>query len=130
MFLIVLIHDVVILYIWFPLVAHHCSTCPNVFRYKEAAVRMSRIYRDRPVPPLDTAVFWVEHVLRHGGAPHLRPASTSLSWYQVALLDVLGVILAVSALIGAILYTLLKWLLALVFGRKEQKKMSSGKKKN
>ncbi|EPQ12151.1 UDP-glucuronosyltransferase 2A3 [Myotis brandtii] len=45
--------------------------------YKENVMRLSRIHHDQPVKPLDRAVFWIEFVMRHKGAKHLRPASTT-----------------------------------------------------
>ena len=41
---------------------------------------------------LDTAIFWTEYVIRHKGAPHLRPAILDLAWYQYLLLDVIAFI--------------------------------------
>lgn len=35
---------------------------------------LSEQYRDRPMAPLDTAVYWTEYVIRHKGARHLRSA--------------------------------------------------------
>ncbi|GLH16340.1 Uncharacterized protein GBIM_20635 [Gryllus bimaculatus] len=43
-------------------------------KYREGARRVSEAFRDRPVGPLDAAVFWTEYVLRHNGAPFLRNA--------------------------------------------------------
>ncbi|XP_008838565.2 UDP-glucuronosyltransferase 2B1-like [Nannospalax galili] len=62
--------------------------------YKENAMRLSRIQRDQPVKPLDRAVFWIEYVMRHKGAKHLRPALHDLSWFQYHSLDVIGFLLA------------------------------------
>ncbi|XP_069676580.1 UDP-glucosyltransferase 2-like [Periplaneta americana] len=70
--------------------------------------KLSAIANDQPELPLDRAVFWTEYVLRHKGAPHLRPASTELYWYQYLLLDVLLVLAAVFLLISAIIYFLAK----------------------
>ncbi|XP_012875575.1 PREDICTED: UDP-glucuronosyltransferase 2B31-like isoform X1 [Dipodomys ordii] len=68
--------------------------------YKENAMRLSRIQHDQPVKPLDRAVFWVEFVMRHKGAKHLRPAVHDLNWFQYHALDVIGFLLAcVAALI-------------------------------
>ncbi|XP_063775875.1 UDP-glucuronosyltransferase 2A1-like isoform X3 [Pseudophryne corroboree] len=61
--------------------------------YKENAMRISRIHHDQPVKPLDRAVFWIEFVMRHKGAKHLRPASHELTWYQYHCLDVIGFLL-------------------------------------
>ncbi|KAG8295222.1 UDP-glucuronosyltransferase 1-1 [Homalodisca vitripennis] len=73
-------------------------------KYKNNAQRLSRIFRDRPISPADSAVFWVEHLLQHGTTQQLRPASAQLSWYQLALLDVIAVILAASAVICVVLH--------------------------
>nr|KAF6394214.1 hypothetical protein mPipKuh1_018452 [Pipistrellus kuhlii] len=62
--------------------------------YKENAMKLSRIHHDQPVKPLDQAVFWIEFVMRHKGAKHLRPASHDLSWFQYHSLDVIGFLLA------------------------------------
>ncbi|KFO28211.1 UDP-glucuronosyltransferase 2B31 isoform X1 [Fukomys damarensis] len=62
--------------------------------YKENAMRLSRIHHDQPVKPLDRAVFWIEFVMRHGGAKHLRVAAHDLSWFQYHSLDVIGFLLA------------------------------------
>ena len=64
------------------------------FRYKENAMRLSRIHHDQPVKPLDRAVFWIEFVMRHKGAKHLRAAAHDLTWYQYHSLDVIGFLLA------------------------------------
>ncbi|CAB0016926.1 unnamed protein product [Nesidiocoris tenuis] len=61
-------------------------------KYKEAAVRRSKIAKDRMVDPLDQAVYSVEYAIRHKAADHLRPAVLDLYWYQYLLLDVLLVI--------------------------------------
>ncbi|XP_048664726.1 UDP-glucuronosyltransferase 1-2 isoform X3 [Marmota marmota marmota] len=63
--------------------------------YKENIMRLSRLHKDRPIEPLDLAVFWVEFVMRHKGAPHLRPAAHDLTWYQYHSLDVIGFLLAI-----------------------------------
>ncbi|XP_051026305.1 UDP-glucuronosyltransferase 2B31 isoform X3 [Acomys russatus] len=62
--------------------------------YKENAMRLSRIHHDQPVKPLDRAVFWIEFVMRHKGAKHLRVAAHDLSWVQYHSLDVIGFLLA------------------------------------
>ncbi|XP_057358267.1 UDP-glucuronosyltransferase 2B31-like isoform X2 [Manis pentadactyla] len=62
--------------------------------HKENAMRLSRIHHDQPMKPLDRAVFWIEFVMRHKGARHLRPASHDLAWFQYHSLDVIGFLLA------------------------------------
>ncbi|XP_064141808.1 UDP-glucuronosyltransferase 2A2 isoform X5 [Loxodonta africana] len=62
--------------------------------YKENVMRLSKIHHDQPLKPLDRAVFWIEFVMRHKGAKHLRPAAHDLTWYQYHSLDVIGFLLA------------------------------------
>nr|XP_013001285.1 UDP-glucuronosyltransferase 2B4-like isoform X2 [Cavia porcellus] len=70
------------------------NTVINDPSYKENAMRLSRIHHDQPVKPLDRAVFWIEFVMRHKGAKHLRVAAHDLSWFQYHSLDVIGFLLA------------------------------------
>ncbi|NWR95734.1 UD11 glucuronosyltransferase, partial [Furnarius figulus] len=67
----------------------------NDKKYKENIQRLSALHLDRPIHPLDLAVHWVEFVMRHQGAPHLRPAAHDLNWVQYHSLDVLAFLLAV-----------------------------------
>ncbi|ELV11865.1 UDP-glucuronosyltransferase 2B18 [Tupaia chinensis] len=70
------------------------KTVINDPSYKENAMKLSRIQHDQPVKPLDRAVFWIEFVMRHKGAKHLRPAAHDLTWFQYHSLDVIGFLLA------------------------------------
>ncbi|KAM3857812.1 UDP-glucuronosyltransferase 1-2-like [Diretmus argenteus] len=71
--------------------------------YRQNMQRLSRLHRDRPLPPMDTAIFWIEYVMRNKGAVHLQSAAFSLPWYSYYSLDV-AVLL--SALCVAFLWTL------------------------
>ena len=64
------------------------------FRYKENVMWLSTIQHDQPMKPLDRAVFWIEFVMRHKGAKHLRSAAHNFTWYQYHSLDVIGFLLA------------------------------------
>uniref|UniRef100_A0ACB8GE09 Uncharacterized protein n=1 Tax=Sphaerodactylus townsendi TaxID=933632 RepID=A0ACB8GE09_9SAUR len=63
--------------------------------YKENIMRLSALHLDRPIHPLDLAVHWVEFVMKHKGAPHLRPAAHDLNWIQYHSIDVVAFLLAV-----------------------------------
>ncbi|XP_071412133.1 UDP-glucuronosyltransferase 2A2-like isoform X1 [Pithys albifrons albifrons] len=71
--------------------------------YKENALKLSKIHHDQPVKPLDRAVFWIEFVMRHKGAKHLRPAAHHLTWYQYHSLDVLAFLCTCIAIVVFIL---------------------------
>ncbi|XP_010007262.1 PREDICTED: UDP-glucuronosyltransferase 2C1-like isoform X2 [Chaetura pelagica] len=74
------------------------NTVINNSTYKENALRLSKIHHDQPVKPLDRAVFWIEFVMRHKGAKHLRPAAHNLTWYQYHCLDVLAFLFTCTAI--------------------------------
>uniref|UniRef100_H2RA40 Uncharacterized protein n=1 Tax=Pan troglodytes TaxID=9598 RepID=H2RA40_PANTR len=63
-------------------------------KYKENVMKLSRIHHDQPVKPLDRAVFWIEFVMCHKGAKHLRVAAHDLTWIQYHSLDVIAFLLA------------------------------------
>ena len=50
--------------------------------------------RDEPIPGKELAAYWIEHVLRHEGADHLRLASKHLAFYERYLLDVTFLLLS------------------------------------
>ncbi|XP_070582135.1 UDP-glucuronosyltransferase 2C1-like [Ptychodera flava] len=62
--------------------------------FKENAMRLSRIHRDQPMTAGESAVYWTEYVLRHGGQ-HLRPASFDLNVFQCFLVDVVAFLLII-----------------------------------
>lgn len=65
------------------------------FRYRENIERVSVILKDRLMSPVEEAVWWVEYVLRHKGAKHLRPATLDLHWTQYFLLDIAMFVISV-----------------------------------
>lgn len=56
--------------------------------YREHIHKRAMLYKDRPMAALETAVFWVEYVIRHHGAQHLHYQGADLNMLQSALLDV------------------------------------------
>lgn len=60
--------------------------------YRNNIARISNIFHDRPLNARDTAMYWIEYVIRHKGATHLRSAGLDLKWYQFYLLDIIGFI--------------------------------------
>uniref|UniRef100_A0A182Y290 UDP-glucuronosyltransferase n=1 Tax=Anopheles stephensi TaxID=30069 RepID=A0A182Y290_ANOST len=99
--------------------------------YSERAQLISKRYRDQPLGPAKTAVYWVEYVLRHGGAPQLQSPAVRLSFVEYNLLDVyaLMAVIALSVLIGmgAALKALLR---RLGIVKRQTRHHSQGSKKN
>lgn len=61
--------------------------------YRQNMQRLSRLHRDQPMSPMDQAIFWVEYVMRHRGALHLRTEAYKVAWYSYYSLDVLLLLL-------------------------------------
>ncbi|XP_046736272.1 UDP-glycosyltransferase UGT5-like [Diprion similis] len=57
--------------------------------YLQAAKKFSIEFRDRPMSAMDTATFWIEYVIRHGGT-NLKSPAMDLTWWQISLLDIYG----------------------------------------
>lgn len=84
----------------------------------------SQIFKDRPIKPLDEALYWTEYVLRYNGAPHLRTKGSRLPWYQYLLMDVLLIVTITLIVFLTITYHAFRWLFQLAFKKtgKKQKK--------
>ncbi|KAL3270165.1 hypothetical protein HHI36_009222 [Cryptolaemus montrouzieri] len=87
-------------------------------RYKQNANKRSQIMLDKPLTAAESVNFWVEYVIRHKGAPHLRVAALDLAWYEYLLIDV---ILFISVLLISIIFTI-KYSLKLICKKKTDKK--------
>ncbi|XP_046665677.1 UDP-glycosyltransferase UGT5-like [Homalodisca vitripennis] len=62
-------------------------------RYKRNVEQRSLLLKDQPEPPLERALYWVQYVLRHRGAPHLQSAAKDLSFIQYFMLDTVAALL-------------------------------------
>lgn len=60
--------------------------------FQEGMNNISKLYRGQVVPPLHLAKYWVEYVIEHKGAHHLRTAVLDLKFYQYYNLDLLLVL--------------------------------------
>ncbi|XP_012261904.2 UDP-glycosyltransferase UGT5-like [Athalia rosae] len=78
--------------------------------------KLSAAYRDRPMSPIDTAIWYIEHAVRHPDGPLSSPGR-NMSWVQFHLVDVYAVLGLVFLLVAWILKLLLKTVYNLVFRR-------------
>uniref|UniRef100_A0A336LSP1 CSON003227 protein n=1 Tax=Culicoides sonorensis TaxID=179676 RepID=A0A336LSP1_CULSO len=83
-------------------------------KYQNKVKTYSAKYRDRIASALDTAVFWVEYVLKHHGAPHLQYPGKELNFLQRNSLDVIGLF----AVIFIIILKFLTFLFGIFCGKK------------
>ena len=73
--------------------------------FRGNATRVSRLLRDQPLAGREVAVYWCEHVLRHGGAEHFELSSKRTPWFQYWLCDVVLFLAALAALAAALAFT-------------------------
>ena len=55
--------------------------------YKNKMARQSMIFKDRPMTPMETFVYWVEHVMKYG-SDHLISPAIHMPWYTYWCIDV------------------------------------------
>jgi len=79
-----------------------------VYSYAKNAKIASIRFKDRPMTPQQSVVYWTEYVIRHKGAPHLKSHALNLTWYQYLLLDVMLVALAFVFLVTFLVNKVLK----------------------
>lgn len=72
-------------------------------------MQRSILLREQPIHPLNHAIFWIEHVIKHKGAPHLQNAAIDLNFYEYFLLDVLIVAGVLFTLLFVFIYFLFKY---------------------
>ncbi|XP_053951922.1 UDP-glycosyltransferase UGT5-like isoform X4 [Anastrepha ludens] len=71
-------------------------------KYTKTVRDFSRLYRDRPMSPRETVVYWVEYVLRHNGAKHMQSPAVHMNRWQLMSLDVIGFLLAIVGCVVAV----------------------------
>lgn len=80
---------------------------------------LSELWNDRPMSAMDTAIYWIEYIARHGGK-HLHPSSVDLPFYRYFMLDAFVIIMSFFGILFFIMYKILKCLLKLC--RKKSKR--------
>lgn len=89
--------------------------------FKRKADAISKIYRDRQHAPMETAIYWIEYVIRHNGPQDLRISGMEMGFIQYYSLDVIA-LLVFGFLIG---YKLVKEVVIGVFELTVRKKGKS-----
>ncbi|CAN9506750.1 unnamed protein product [Ophioblennius macclurei] len=89
--------------------------------YKANMQRLSSLHRDQPVKPLDKALFWIEFVMRHKGAAHLRTESYKMPWYSYYSVDVALFLVGALILVLFTVFLLLRCLCTAVCKRKAKR---------
>lgn len=96
--------------------------------YENTAKTVSNRFKDRPMTPQQSIVFWTEYAHRHQGAKHLRAAGNNLNWIQLNSYDVYALMALIFVVIVIVDYLILKAIIKKCF--KKKKVVGGGKKKN
>ncbi|XP_050538591.1 uncharacterized protein LOC126904011 [Daktulosphaira vitifoliae] len=97
----------------------------NRTKYTNNAKIVSARFKDRPMTPVDSVVYWTEYVIRHKGAPHLKSQAIDLKWYQYFLIDIFAVIILAILIASYMLYNILKYINKFIFKCMKQTKVKS-----
>ncbi|KAL3266340.1 hypothetical protein HHI36_010518 [Cryptolaemus montrouzieri] len=89
--------------------------------FRSKAKALSERFRDRPMSPMDTAIYWIEYVARHKGAPHMRTAAVDMPLYQYLLLDVFAFLAVVLIIFLYVSYKISSLILRAIFSKKKLK---------
>jgi len=101
--------------------------------YRVQVARRSKLFRDQQTHPRERALWWMEYLIRHKGAPHLHiPAAKELNIFQYFLLDVLAVVLLVLLTLIWVLMKTVKCMLRVCCPQRERNTSATqlNKKKN
>ena len=75
---------------------------------------LSRIFKDRPMTPQETVVYWTEYVIRHNGAPHLRALGADMPLYKYLMLNIIALGLIFMSLTFTLAYIFIKKIYSLI----------------
>ena len=92
--------------------------------------KLSVIYEDQIDKPLDRALYWIEYVLRHEGAVHLRSAARDLNFIRYFSVDVISTLVLVVVIGLVVNFLLLTALVRNLFGPKKREGAGNCKKIN
>ncbi|KAL4112237.1 hypothetical protein QTP88_016062 [Uroleucon formosanum] len=76
----------------------------NNEKYAKNAKIASDRFKDRPMTPQQSVVYWTEYVIRHKGASHLKSHALNLTWYQYFMLDIIAVALVFVFLVTFVVF--------------------------
>ena len=71
--------------------------------------------KDQKEPPLERTLYWIEYVIRHNGASHLRSAALDLNWFQYHLIDVHALLITIVTVILISVIVIVKKLVKVIF---------------
>lgn len=83
--------------------------------------KVADIFEDQIVPPVDKAVWWIEHAIRTNGGEYLSNPGLDYSFIEYYLLDIAILIATIIILIFVMIYLLIKFTICLCYKWKSKK---------
>lgn len=83
-------------------------------RFQKRANQLSQLWRDRPLSPMNTAIYWVEYVAKHKTEVNMKPPTVHLPFYEFFSLDLLFTFTSLIFLI-LVAYSIVKIVLSIRF---------------
>ncbi|XP_028132189.2 UDP-glucosyltransferase 2-like isoform X2 [Diabrotica virgifera virgifera] len=99
--------------------------------YKQNIIKIAELLLDTPMTGVEKAVWWIEYVIRHKGAKHLRVTDVDVPFYQYYCLDVIATLSLVVYIFFKVICIVLRALKKLVCRKSKVDKNNNKKiKKN
>ncbi|XP_058790423.1 uncharacterized protein LOC131663803 [Phymastichus coffea] len=94
--------------------------------YRNSMKKFSIMFKDHPLTPMQTAIYWIEYVCRHG-KDALKSPSEDLLWWQKSLLDIYAFLCGIAIVILFVSIQIVKIIMNLTFEilKKPCKKIST-----
>ncbi|XP_063921406.1 UDP-glycosyltransferase UGT5-like [Zophobas morio] len=75
--------------------------------YRNNAKRLSSMIKDRPIQPLELAMYWIEYTMRHSGMT-FKPSSLYLYWFEMYMVDIACFLLINSLVVFLVIFGLMR----------------------
>lgn len=81
------------------------------------------LLNDQPMTGIEKAIWWIEYVIRHKGASHLKSTAVDMAWYEYFLVDVMLFIFSINVACLYAVYLFVQFVQRLVQSIKNNKKV-------
>ncbi|KAH8312488.1 hypothetical protein KR044_011012 [Drosophila immigrans] len=80
-------------------------------KYLHNALTLSQRFRDHPMHPLDSAVYWTEYIVRYKGAPYMKVSPSNMKIMDYYCVDsLLVIVVRLSLIVAVVVYVIHKLL--------------------
>lgn len=97
-------------------------------KYKKNTLEIANRLKDQPQTPMEKAIFWIEYILRHDGAPYMRTSAQYLSTFEYYNFDIYTTFAFVAFLIIFLPIYILKKIFKLICHSKKSRQAKKTKK--